>query len=74
MQNHQRRGERGSLDLGVRGIEINLPLSPRLVLCMLCPSYLEDMRASVARVAELRRAGLLPSSHETNARQLERSS
>lgn len=71
LQNHQRRGERGSLGLGVRGIEINLPLSPRLVLCMLCPSYLEDMRTSVARVTELRRTGLLPPQHEASARQLE---
>jgi hypothetical protein len=71
MQNHQLRDERGSLGLGVRGIEINLPLSPHLVLCMLCPSYLEGMRASVAHVAALRRTGLLPPAHEVNARQLE---
>lgn len=43
----------GNVGLAVRGIEIYLPLSSRLMLAAFCPTILGDMRASV-REAETR--------------------
>lgn len=69
-QNHQAKGP-GSIGLGVPGIEVNLPLSKRLVLAMLCTSYEENIRTAVSRTGLLRRAGMLPPEHEPGARQLQ---
>jgi hypothetical protein len=68
-QNHQVNGP-GSIGLGVPGIEINLPLSKRLVLAMLCTSYEEDIRKAIGRTDILRRTGVLPPEYEPGARRL----
>lgn len=47
LQNHIDMAPYGNLGLGVRGIEIYFPLSPRRALAMWCPSLLEAFRLAV---------------------------
>ena len=47
LQNHNDMGLYGNLGLGVRGIEIYFPFSPRRALAMWCPSLLEAFRLAV---------------------------
>jgi hypothetical protein len=47
LQNHIDMGPYGNLGLGVKGIEIYFPLSPRRALAMWCPSLHEAFRTAV---------------------------
>lgn len=49
LQNLIDRGPRGNLGIGVRGIEIYLPISSTLVLGFYCRSYEEKIRSGVER-------------------------
>lgn len=44
LQNYLHRGLRGNLGIGVKGIEIYMPLSKTLTLAMLCPTYEKEIR------------------------------
>lgn len=56
LQNHIDMSPRGSLGLGVEGIEIHFPLSPKHALAMWCPSLygmFKDAEAKVGRVSSV---------------------
>jgi hypothetical protein len=51
--------------LGTLKSEIAIPLSPRLCLTMMCPSFLEDSRRTLATVEKLHAAGVTGGKEET---------
>src|SRR3546814_819501 len=61
MNNNVDHGPRGSLGLAVRGIELYLPLSPQLQLCLYCPTLVEALETGVRSA---RHAGPLGITHE----------
>lgn len=62
MSNNVDHGPRGSLGLAVRGIELYLPLSPELQLCLYCPTLVEELETEHRLVAW--RVGQLGIEHE----------
>lgn len=53
----------GNIGLGVKGIEIYFPLSPRLCLAMYCPSHRRKMEELQQEARELAQLAGLPSDH-----------
>ena len=45
--NNLPREGRGNLGLALKGIEVHFPVSPRLCLSFICPSFVQDIRDSV---------------------------
>ncbi|MES1945631.1 hypothetical protein PC39_15991 [Salinisphaera sp. PC39] len=60
MQNMLDHGPRGNLGLGVAGIEIYFPISTTWCLCMLCPSYQNEIIDGYQRYKTMAMAGRLP--------------
>lgn len=56
MQNTNDFSPRGNIGLGVRGIEIYLPLSPTRALAMWCPSLTGELARAIQQLHELRRS------------------
>jgi hypothetical protein len=69
LQNTKFQGA-GTLGLGVAGIEIYLPLTPRLTLSMVCTSHEETMRDIAGKSQALRMVGAFPDELKENSRQV----
>ncbi|MCU7837707.1 MAG: DUF4238 domain-containing protein [gamma proteobacterium symbiont of Taylorina sp.] len=48
MYNHYPRQGRGNLGIGLKGIEIHFPISPRLCLMFICGETIEEIRSKVS--------------------------
>lgn len=53
LQNHVDMSPFGNLGLGVKGIEIYFPLSPKRALAMWCPSLVDDLRQSAQALGSM---------------------
>lgn len=58
MNNRVDHWPRGSLGLAVRGIEVYMPLSPELQLCLYCPTLIKELEAAREHaLSHVRRSG-----------------
>lgn len=67
LQNMIDMGVRGNLGLAVRGIEIYLPLSPRRILTMFCPSFEQMFRSRAMQFGPMSEAHQLWQGIESGA-------
>jgi Protein of unknown function (DUF4238) len=58
LYNHFPRGGRGNLGLGLRGIEIQFPISPKLCLDFFCSETVSRLRLAVAHYKVMKLAGV----------------